>query len=126
MKKSSPSNRKPARKRKLPALNESAVLASAGVDPIRHVVVLMLENRSFDHLLGSMKSLYPELRGIDPNNPGVNREGSVSYQQKPNAVFQLPYGVDPEHKLADVLTQLDFNGPCGGFIHDFIQSLPDK
>ena len=30
-------------------------------DPIKHVVVLMLENHSFDQMLGCMKEVYPEL-----------------------------------------------------------------
>ena len=34
-------------------------------DPIRHVVVLMLENNSFDRMLGCMKGLYPDLEGVD-------------------------------------------------------------
>ena len=34
--------------------------------------------------------------------------------------------MDPKHELADVLQQLDFNGPCGGFIHDFSLNYPDK
>jgi Phospholipase C len=38
------------------------------LDDIKHVIVLMLENRSFDHLLGALQ---PELGfdGIDPETP---------------------------------------------------------
>jgi len=32
---------------------------------VEHVVVLMLENRSFDHMLGWMKSHIPSLNGLD-------------------------------------------------------------
>lgn len=28
---------------------------SAGTDNLRHIVVLMMENRSFDHMLGDLK-----------------------------------------------------------------------
>jgi phospholipase C len=40
--------------------------------PIKHLVVLMLENRSFDHMLG----LLPGVNGLDPNwaNP-LSAEG---------------------------------------------------
>ncbi len=31
---------------------------------IEHFIVLMLENRSFDHMLGFLKSLHPSLNGI--------------------------------------------------------------
>jgi phospholipase C len=34
-------------------------------DPIEHVVVLMLENHSFDQMLGCMKEVYPDLEGVD-------------------------------------------------------------
>ncbi|KAK6936930.1 Phosphoesterase [Dillenia turbinata] len=33
--------------------------------PIKTVVVLMMENRSFDHILGWMKKLNPEINGVD-------------------------------------------------------------
>ena len=36
---------------------------------IEHVVVLMLENRSFDHLLGWLTRYEPDVNGIDPQNP---------------------------------------------------------
>jgi phospholipase C len=34
-------------------------------DPIKQVVVLMLENHSFDQLLGCMKSVYPRLAMVE-------------------------------------------------------------
>src|SRR5438045_2191307 len=88
--------------------------AGDGVGGIQHVIVLMLENRSFDQMLGSLKSLYPEMEGVDPGKPGVNYDGATAYPQQANAVFQLPYGVDPMHELTDVTEQL--SGGCGGFI----------
>ncbi|XP_041998917.1 non-specific phospholipase C2 [Salvia splendens] len=39
--------------------------ASAGGSPIKTVVVLVMENRSFDHMLGWMKKLNPEINGVD-------------------------------------------------------------
>ena len=39
----------------------------AAMDPIRHGVVLMLENRSFDHALGGLQSL--GLKGV-AGDPG--------------------------------------------------------
>jgi phospholipase C len=97
-------------------------MPASGGDGIEHIVVLMLENRSFDHLLGSMKSAYPDLVGIDPANPGVNYEGTTAYPQTPDARFILPYGVDPKHEIIDVHEQLTFNGSCGGFVHNFIRN----
>jgi len=34
-------------------------------DPIKHVVVLMLENHSFDRLLGCMKKINSKIEGVD-------------------------------------------------------------
>jgi phospholipase C len=42
------------------------------VDPIKHVVVLMMENHSFDQIVGWTKSLHPNLEGVDANNPKSN------------------------------------------------------
>ncbi len=95
-------------------------------DPIQHVIVLMLENRSFDHLLGCMKSLHPKLVGFDPAKPGLNKEGLTWYPQTPDAKFLLPYGVDPKHELSDVQEQVAFNGAAGGYVHNFIRNYPDK
>ena len=104
----------------------ASTMAFATGDGIEHVVVLMLENRSFDHLLGSMKSVYPVLAGIDPTSPGVNYDGTTAYPQTPKARFILPYGVDPKHELVDVREQLTFNGSCGGFVHNFIRNYQNK
>ena len=38
--------------------------------PIRRVVVLMMENHSFDRLLGWTKQAYPHIEGVDKDNPG--------------------------------------------------------
>src|SRR4029450_2820843 len=41
--------------------------AENGGDPrIKHIVVLMMENRSFDHMLGLLMNEIPDLRGVHP------------------------------------------------------------
>ena len=32
----------------------------AGLDTLKHIVVLMMENRSFDHMLGGLRKTNPE------------------------------------------------------------------
>jgi len=51
-------------------------------DPIRHVVLLALENHAFDQMLGCFKAIYPELDGVDPQSPGrnVDDDGRVYVQ----------------------------------------------
>ena len=35
-----------------------------GLDGLKHIVVLMMENRSFDHMLGFLKKTYPKIKGL--------------------------------------------------------------
>jgi len=35
-----------------------------GLDNLKHIVVLMMENRSFDHMLGSLKAVDPRIDGV--------------------------------------------------------------
>ena len=58
--------------------------AKITADPIKHVVVLILENHSFDQMLGCFKQVYPELEGIDPATPHQNEDGhGNSFAQQP-------------------------------------------
>lgn len=73
---------------------------------IDHVVVLMLENRSFDHMLGFLEHPDPEfdglLRGGPYTNPGWN--GGSPVAATPQAKRVLPVG--PDHSHDAVLEQL--------------------
>jgi phospholipase C len=78
--------------------------------PIQHVFVLMLENRSYDHMLG-----LSEISGIDAvtgqptQADGLTGAESNTYQGR---VYPVTRGadnvmpVDPPHEFADVLEQL--------------------
>lgn len=90
-------------------------------DAIDHVVVLILENRSFDHMLGCCQQLYPTLAGIDPTTPArTNSDGATSYPQAAGAARILPR--DPRHETPDVLLQLEDHN--GGFVKSFTQAFP--
>lgn len=43
------------------------------ITPIKHLVVLMMGNRSFDHMLGYLQAPNPGIKGVDgtQNNPGT-------------------------------------------------------
>jgi len=62
-------------------------------DPIKHVVVLMMENHSFDQIVGWTKSLYPTLEGVDVNNLKSNSDF-------PNIAAQVPQSVTTETALS--------------------------
>jgi len=71
-----------------PARAGSARLANAAVSDIKHVVVLMQENRSFDHYFGAM----PGVRGFtDPSVP-TSRFYQVDAQNPDN--YLLPFHAD--------------------------------
>jgi phospholipase C len=94
------------------------------VADIRHVVVLMLENNSFDRMLGCMKAVYPNLEGPDDGHP----HQIPDYPDATHLLSQVSgarprIAVDPGHDLDDVLRQID-GGACDGFVRDFVQHSP--
>jgi phospholipase C len=92
-------------------------------DPIKHVVLLALENHSFDQMLGSLKEIYPELDGVTPGAPNqnVDRDGTV-YFQKVTEERQMPF--DPHHEVSWVAEQLE--GGNGGFVKNFSKMYPES
>lgn len=80
---------------------------SAGLDKLQHIVVLMMENRSFDHMLGSLKAVDPRIDGITQqdgySNPDTNGN-PVSPQ--PLAEFQAQLQPDPDHHFPAVDLQI--------------------
>jgi len=99
---------------------------------IQHVVVLMLENRGFDHMLGFMKASNPEIDGLtgtesNPSNP-LNPTDVVTVST--SAPFVLT--PDPGHSVADTNVQLfaSLNGPPPvgppnkGFVWSYSQQRP--
>ncbi len=88
-------------------------------DPIEHIVVLMLENRSFDHMLGAFQEIYPDLDGTLPKE-GVPRADRYSktqqaYAQLPSRQTQL--NPSPLHEHRDVMLQMSQG--MRGFIDDY-------
>jgi len=90
------------------------------VPDIRHVFVLMLENRSFDHLLG-----FSNLEGHDAVTGARRKVNGLSGQANTfagrrypvNKRVRNPMVVDPGHEFTDVLEQLCGRGmtyPPGG------------
>ncbi|WP_158926455.1 alkaline phosphatase family protein [Acidisphaera sp. S103] len=91
--------------------------------PITRVVVLMMENHSFDRVLGWMKQHDPGIEGVDPDRPGINPD----YPVTTDTVFQEQtrsrnIANDPGHDLHNVLRQIA-NGNQG-FVSDFAQTYP--
>jgi phospholipase C len=78
------------------------------LDRLEHIVVVMMENRSFDHMLGALRADDPNIDGFPDGwtNPGPNGE-VVPVRLKASYRGQLT--PDPEHHFVQVDKQI-FNG----------------
>ncbi|HEV3193517.1 MAG TPA: alkaline phosphatase family protein, partial [Polyangiaceae bacterium] len=105
----------------------------ARLQEIQHIVVLMLENRSFDHMLGYLKQAgMPEVNGLDgtESNPDSSgQEHAVFEWGEAETVFHPALDetgkiLDPCHSKACVAEQLaDGNR---GFITNFLSTRTDR
>ncbi len=50
---------------------------TAGLDNLKHIVVLMMENRSFDHMLGSLKAIDPRIDGVTDQMSNSDTTGAA-------------------------------------------------
>jgi phospholipase C len=106
---------------------------AVGLDNLKHIVVLMMENRSFDHMLGSLKAVNPKIDGIsaqDPyNNPDTNGN---PVKPLPLAEFQAQLQPDPDHHFPAVDLQI-FGGDASagrranmqGFVKSYFNQQRD-
>ncbi len=85
--------------------------ASSGID---HVVVLMMENRSFDHMLGWL----PGANGVQAGRTFVDTSGA-SFSSHLLTKFQNCSSADPNHSFSGGRTQ--FNG---GAMDGFLKTAP--
>ena len=89
------------------------------VDPIQHVVVLMLENQSFDRMVG----LVSGGDGIDPGNLRSNPNSLAHTTVAQNPSSQARMDFDPPHDYDDVVSQIAGTGsPCSGFVDAFVKN----
>lgn len=93
-------------------------------DNIKHIVVLMLENHSFDQMLGALSTVHQGLDGIDanqlrsvPDYPDTTKQIS----QNTNQLTSIP--LDPAHEFVNVQQQLADN--LSGFVKDYALAHPN-
>jgi phospholipase C len=78
-----------------------------GLDQLQHIVVLMMENRSFDHMLGSLKAVNPAIDGYVDGDPFTNPDANGNpVRPQPNAEFQAQLQPDPDHHFPAVDLQI--------------------
>ncbi|KAM1206287.1 hypothetical protein FF1_006953 [Malus domestica] len=75
-------------------------------NPIKNIVVLVMENRSFDHMLGWMKKINPEINGVDgsESNPlSTTDPNSKRFFFKNESLYVDP---DPGHSFQAIREQI--------------------
>ncbi len=101
---------------------------------IRHVVVLMLENRSFDCMLGRLRPPGPDFDGLTGTETNVwhekaGAEQTVGVWSSPalsEAAATIP-DPDPGEKFTDMAMQiagLGGDAPMGGFVDNYMRQNP--
>jgi phospholipase C len=79
-----------------------------GLDALKHIVCLMMENRSFDHMLGFMRSTTYPIEGLSGGEFNSDADGT-SVTVTNDAIYFGDLTPDPGHSHFDVMQQL-FNG----------------
>ena len=79
-----------------------------GLDKLKRIVVLMMENRSFDHMLGALKARDARIDGLTGGESNPDTTGTPA-PVKPLAEYQGQLDPDPDHHFAGVDLQI-FNG----------------
>jgi len=80
---------------------------ATGLDRLKHIVVLMMENRSFDHMLGSLKAVNAKIDGLTGTE--VNPDTTPAQNPvpvRPLAEFQGQLDPDPDHHFPAVDIQI--------------------
>ncbi|MGH9281939.1 MAG: alkaline phosphatase family protein, partial [Acidimicrobiales bacterium] len=91
---------------------------------VEHVVVLMLENRAFDHVLGFLQHPDERFDGLGGGGYHNTRSDGTPVPATDDGV---PHGVDPDHSHEGALEQL---GPFqdvasnGGFVRNYEKRIP--
>jgi len=102
-----------------------------GLDNLKHVVVLMMENRSFDHMLGSLKEVDARIDGITGQLGNPDTTGA-SVKPQALAEFQGQLDPDPDHHFPAVDLQI-FGGDTSpqrvanmqGFVKSYFNQRKD-
>jgi len=100
--------------------------ASLGIDetvraqiPIRHVVIVMKENRSFDHLLGHLHDLgRPDVEAVPPTYANPDLQGNAVF---PSHATTTCIVHDPGHQAGSVLNSIN-DGTMDGFVINAAQT----
>jgi phospholipase C len=91
-----------------------------GLDNLKHLVVLMMENRSFDHMLGSLGAVNSNIDVYPPTYSNPDTAGN-EIRPEAKAKYQGQLDPDPNHDFAPVNEQI-FNGTQSAEMRGFVRS----
>jgi phospholipase C len=100
---------------------------ATALEQIEHIFILMMENRSFDHMLGYLDASNPAVVGItDAQRAGyANLFNAAPYAPAPRTDPAVP--VDPLHEREDIRRQMRWNPGdkmMTGFVADYATVSP--
>ncbi len=78
---------------------------SAGLDSLKHIVVVMMGGRSFDHMLGSLKAVNPRIDGLTGQESNPDRHGNQVFVQ-PLAEFKSELNPTSDSRFETVDLQI--------------------
>jgi hypothetical protein len=104
---------------------------------IEHIVVVTMENRSFDQMLGYLS--HPD-RTVQPDGPRTDVDGLTGNERVPlggnvsgqpvtpraRSELDVEFRPDPRHDFYSVAEQIGADGEMDGFISSFRQLLADS
>jgi phospholipase C len=102
------------------------VYMPAGLDNLKHIVVLMMENRGFDHQLGFLQSASYQINGLTGSESNHDANGSAVTVTN-DAIYYGDLTPDPDHSHFGVMEQM-FDGtdpnatpvpPMSGFVKSY-------
>lgn len=98
-------------------------MSQAGIyqDNIEHVVLLMMENHSFDQMLGALNAVHADLDGIQ-NSVNMTNEDGRGHRFRPQATTERQMLLDPNHDHPSVMRQIVHGN--SGFVREFTSSFP--
>jgi len=105
--------------------------AMTGLSQIKHVVVLMLENRSFDNMLGKLYAKTPDFDGLDGGETNLDSQGNPIPTQNIGGTDQAAMSIpdpDPGELWKDINMQIfesetvpaGANPTMGGFVKSYL------
>ena len=94
-----------------------------GTDRIEHVVLLLMENHSFDQMLGCLDAVHADLDGVRNAASRTNDDGR-GHTFTPQATTERQMLLDPHHDHTSVMRQIADDNT--GFVRAFTDTYPNS